>query len=440
VGRLCFSLVTEVARVGHGEPDPACLASSRARGNLRLPRLAGLRCGEPGGGCAQRAGIQCWIAPRDIAPGENYTQAILEALARAPAVVLVFSAATNVSPHVQRELETAVGAGTRIIPVRLAAVEPSPSLRYFIGTAQWLDIAGVPSSRWEPLLVDAARRALAAPPSQRSARTVAASQTEPAPRVLTLVRVLAIVVLVAVAVAVAVVVKLMGNGDGSGQEAVSDTTSSSAESTNPSSPATPTTSTPPTQEPSPSPIVSPVTGTVVLEERFDGGTAFPLGTYDSNGGSMVSSLRAGALRISVTNTSQGWDSWVSVDTPRDLVEWTVTASATSARADGWCGVMASDGSTVITADLEAFGGSARISIYRNETVLAQQSFAARGATGAISITRGDGLLVMRAGDVVVGSLPPQRLGPIRQGGVVGVGDTNDCDFDEFKILTPAEGR
>src|SRR5262245_2710949 len=76
----------------------------------------------------EAAGVPCWIAPRDIDAGENYTQAILDALAGAPAIVLVFSAATNDSPHVTRELEIAVGSGKRIIPVRLEEVEPSPAL------------------------------------------------------------------------------------------------------------------------------------------------------------------------------------------------------------------------------------------------------------------------------------------------------------------------
>jgi hypothetical protein len=118
-------------------------------------------------GMAQRAvevlegdGVPCWIAPRDIEPGENYTQAILDALDEAPAVVLIFSSATNESPHVTRELETAVGSGKRIIPVRLEDVEPSRALRYFIGTSQWLDASGPADSWWSPSLVRAVRRAI----------------------------------------------------------------------------------------------------------------------------------------------------------------------------------------------------------------------------------------------------------------------------------------
>ena len=123
-------------------------------------------------GALERAGVECWIAPRDIEVGETYTQAILEALKAAPALVLVFSAAADRSPHVVRELETAVGSATRIVPVRLEAVEPSPSLRYFIGTAQWLDVAGRAQAEWESELVAALRRTVA---GQRDSRTPPAS-------------------------------------------------------------------------------------------------------------------------------------------------------------------------------------------------------------------------------------------------------------------------
>ena len=112
-------------------------------------------------GALESAGVGCWIAPRDIEVGESYTQAILEALKAAPALVLVFSAAADRSPHVVRELETAVGSATRIVPVRLEDIEPSPSLRYFIGTAQWLDVSGRVQAEWEAELVAALRRTVA---------------------------------------------------------------------------------------------------------------------------------------------------------------------------------------------------------------------------------------------------------------------------------------
>jgi hypothetical protein len=149
---------------------------------------------------------------------------------------------------------------------------------------------------------------------------------------------------------------------------------------------------------------------------------------------MVSSLRSGALRVSVRHISDGWDSWVSVDTPTPLTDWTVRSSFVSARSNGSCGLMVSDGLTVVTADLDRGSASARISIYGTEKVLAQRSFTASSVIGPLSLSLEGGLLVVRAGDVVVASLPSQQLGPITQGGLVGVGDTNDCDFDDFAIL------
>ncbi len=135
----------------------------------------------------EAAGVPCWIAPRDIDPGESYAQAILDGLEAAPALVLVFSAATNESPHVTRELESAVGSGTPIVPVRLEQVEPSRDLRYFIGTSQWLETAGDAAEQWESPLVRAVRRAVGerghrqppAGPGQTTEQLAPTGPTEP---------------------------------------------------------------------------------------------------------------------------------------------------------------------------------------------------------------------------------------------------------------------
>jgi predicted ATPase len=124
----------------------------------------------------ESSGTPCWIAPRNIPPGAEFTTSILDALAAAPAVVLVFSGAANGSPHVRRELETVVGQDTPLLPVRVDDVDPSPSLRYFIGTSQWLDTVGVPATTWGPLLVAGIARVtghaptpVAAPPPAKPA-------------------------------------------------------------------------------------------------------------------------------------------------------------------------------------------------------------------------------------------------------------------------------
>jgi hypothetical protein len=83
--------------------------------------------------------IRCWIAPRDVLPGSDYAESIIEAISGAQLTVLVFSDNSNRSPHVHREIERTVGHGIPILPFRVDDVVPSPSLEYFISNAHWLD-------------------------------------------------------------------------------------------------------------------------------------------------------------------------------------------------------------------------------------------------------------------------------------------------------------
>jgi len=91
--------------------------------------------------------IRCWIAPRDVLPGMDYAQALVEAINQSRVMVLIFSARSNHSPHVRREVERAVNAGIPILPFRIEDVPLSPSLEYFIGTVHWLDALTPPLGR-----------------------------------------------------------------------------------------------------------------------------------------------------------------------------------------------------------------------------------------------------------------------------------------------------
>ncbi len=84
-------------------------------------------------------GLKCWIAPRDIQPGENYGMAILRAIYQCSVVVLVFSENANQSKHVLKEVERAVNADCVIMPFRIEAVMPSGAMEYFLSTDHWLD-------------------------------------------------------------------------------------------------------------------------------------------------------------------------------------------------------------------------------------------------------------------------------------------------------------
>ena len=84
-------------------------------------------------------GIRCWIAPRDILPGSDWSESIMEAIEQAGTMVLVFSGHANTSPQIRREIESAVSAGIPLIPLRIEEVLPCKSLQYFIGPQHWLD-------------------------------------------------------------------------------------------------------------------------------------------------------------------------------------------------------------------------------------------------------------------------------------------------------------
>lgn len=87
----------------------------------------------------ERRGVPCWISARDVAPGENYQEAIVRALRAAPAMVLVFSAAANGSEEIKKELSLASRFRTPVIALRIEDVEPSDAFAYELSTRQWVD-------------------------------------------------------------------------------------------------------------------------------------------------------------------------------------------------------------------------------------------------------------------------------------------------------------
>ncbi len=74
--------------------------------------------------------IRCWIAPRDVFPGEDFPDAIIKAINTTKIMVLIFSSSSNVSPHVIRELAKAVSSAVIIIPFRIEDTPLSKSMEY----------------------------------------------------------------------------------------------------------------------------------------------------------------------------------------------------------------------------------------------------------------------------------------------------------------------
>jgi tetratricopeptide (TPR) repeat protein len=87
----------------------------------------------------ERRGARCWIASRDVLPGENYQEAIVRAIRNARAMVLVFSGAANNSDEIKKELSLASRHHVPVMALRIEDVEPSDAFAYELSTRQWID-------------------------------------------------------------------------------------------------------------------------------------------------------------------------------------------------------------------------------------------------------------------------------------------------------------
>lgn len=109
--------------------------------------------------------IRCWIAPRDITPGVDWGEAIIDGINSAKVFVLIFSAHANTSQQIKREVERAVSHGLPIIPLRIEDVRPEKSLEYYLSVPHWLDAYTPPLDRHLNYLADVIRHILDGKPA-----------------------------------------------------------------------------------------------------------------------------------------------------------------------------------------------------------------------------------------------------------------------------------
>src|SRR6516165_12807285 len=88
------------------------------------------------------AEMTCCIAPRDISPGGDWTEATRKAIRSSRAIVLVFSENANAAPHIEREIAHAFYTGRTIIPLRLAKALPRRDFLFYLGDVRWFDAFG----------------------------------------------------------------------------------------------------------------------------------------------------------------------------------------------------------------------------------------------------------------------------------------------------------
>jgi TolB-like protein len=130
----------------------------------------------------ERAGIPCWIAPRDVVAGEFYADAIVHAIDAARALVLILSKSAAASHHILREVERASSKRHPVIALRIDRASLPAGLEYFLNTSQWLDAADADPSRVFPRLIEAIRKVLAGASSAVSVPGAKATSPENAAR------------------------------------------------------------------------------------------------------------------------------------------------------------------------------------------------------------------------------------------------------------------
>jgi TolB-like protein len=87
----------------------------------------------------EQNGISCWIAPRDITPGLDFAEAIIDGIKSSKLFILVYSSNSSSSKQVIREVDRAVHNGLPVINLRLEDVPLSKQLEYYLSSVHWLD-------------------------------------------------------------------------------------------------------------------------------------------------------------------------------------------------------------------------------------------------------------------------------------------------------------
>lgn len=95
-------------------------------------------------------GFNCWIAPRNIRPGQLYALEIMRGLKSCRIMVLIFSKYSNSSQHVANELDHAFNENIPIIPFLIDNTPINEEFDYYLSRKQQL----IAYPRYENKLVE----------------------------------------------------------------------------------------------------------------------------------------------------------------------------------------------------------------------------------------------------------------------------------------------
>jgi uncharacterized protein (TIGR03067 family) len=104
--------------------------------------------------------IRCWIAPRDMTPGDEWGAGIIKGLNTSRVFVLIFSDHANASKQVRKEVERAISKELPVLAFRIQNVEPKDAMEFNLSNIHWLDAFNPPVERQLEVLARSVRMLL----------------------------------------------------------------------------------------------------------------------------------------------------------------------------------------------------------------------------------------------------------------------------------------
>ncbi|MGQ8364323.1 toll/interleukin-1 receptor domain-containing protein [Glaciecola sp. 1036] len=87
----------------------------------------------------ENQGLSCWIAPRNVRVGRDYSEEIIEGVINSKSLILLLSEHVESSNFVKREVERATSYRRKVFTIRLQDVQVPKSIELFLGLPHWVD-------------------------------------------------------------------------------------------------------------------------------------------------------------------------------------------------------------------------------------------------------------------------------------------------------------
>lgn len=131
----------------------------------------------------ESSGWRCWIAPRDILPGSDWGESIIDAINQSQLMIFIYSVHAGRSLQIKREIERASSKGVTIVPFRIEEVPVSKSLEYYVSNAYWIDALSAPLEPHLQLLREMVERLVDTPPTDAASQGGRSRETSTRPNV-----------------------------------------------------------------------------------------------------------------------------------------------------------------------------------------------------------------------------------------------------------------